>query len=149
MSEQGVRVDARSARFGQILTGTFSVTAFVADAPVLVLIVGAVLTFAAVFGARWNVWGLLFTRVVRPFLPRDAPVKTKPGAPLRFANLVGAVFLVAATILFYGGLCTIIAWTLVLVVAALALLAAATEFCVGCELYVLWIRLTTRHSGSA
>ncbi len=56
--------------------------------------------------------------------------------PPRFANLVGAVFLTAATIAYATGLITFGA-VLGGIVAALALLAAATGFCSGCEAYKL------------
>ncbi len=37
-----------------------------------------------------------------------------------------------------------VAWALALIVSGLALLAASTGFCVGCELYVILRRAVTR-----
>ena len=56
--------------------------------------------------------------------------------PPRFANLVGAAFLTATTVAYAAGLGTLGA-TLGGIVAALALLAATTGFCTGCEAYKL------------
>jgi hypothetical protein len=58
----------------------------------------------------------------------------------RFANVIGAVFLTVSAILLYAGFATV-GWALALIVAALALLAATTGLCVGCEMYMLLARL--------
>jgi thiol-disulfide isomerase/thioredoxin len=50
------------------------------------------------------------------------------------------VFLGASTIAFSFGASTL-GWTLALIVAALAAAAATTGICVGCEMYVLLVRL--------
>ena len=57
----------------------------------------------------------------------------------RFANVIGAVFLTASSVLLYAGYSTL-GWALALIVAALALLATVTGLCVGCELYMLLAR---------
>ena len=58
----------------------------------------------------------------------------------RFANMIGLVVLTAATIASAAGLQTL-GWALALLVSALALLAAVTGFCTGCEIYRLGARL--------
>ena len=63
--------------------------------------------------------------------------------PPRFANMVGLVFLAAASAAYLAGLQTLGA-TLGLLVAALALLAATTGFCAGCTAYKIGYRLTGR-----
>jgi hypothetical protein len=54
--------------------------------------------------------------------------------------VIGAVFLTVSAILLYAGFATV-GWALALIVAALALLAATTGLCVGCEMYMLLARL--------
>ena len=49
-------------------------------------------------------------------------------------------FLAAASVAFALG-AAVVGWVLALVVAALAGLAALSGLCVGCEIYVLWVRL--------
>jgi hypothetical protein len=75
------------------------------------------------------------------------PSELEEAAPPRFANTLGFVFLTVATVAMYafdpalaGGW---VAWGLGLVVSGLALLAATTGLCVGCELYVFVRRLAT------
>ena len=75
--------------------------------------------------------------------PRFGEGPLEDARPPRFANLVGVVFLTAASIAFAAGSDTL-GTALGAVVAALALLAAATGLCAGCEAYKLGYRLTGR-----
>jgi hypothetical protein len=68
--------------------------------------------------------------------PRFGEGALEDSRPPRFANLVGAAVLVAATVAYPAGLTTLGA-VLGAIVAALALLAATTGFCTGCEAYKL------------
>ena len=52
---------------------------------------------------------------------------------------VGVIFLTGATLAFLAGL-TILGWTLALIVAVLAALAAVSGICVGCEIYLWFAR---------
>jgi hypothetical protein len=63
--------------------------------------------------------------------------------PPRFANMVGAAFLTTPFLAYVAGFETV-ASVLGVAVAALALLAAATGFCAGCEAYKLGHLLTGR-----
>jgi Domain of unknown function (DUF4395) len=83
-------------------------------------------------------------RLVRPRVRNEDP------APHRFAQLVGGVFLVAASITAAVGQLTV-AWTLGWVVIALAFLNFAFDICVGCIVYAQLVRvglfpLTGRHA---
>jgi hypothetical protein len=73
--------------------------------------------------------------------PRFGEGPLEDSRPPRAANVVGLVVLAAASIAYAGGADWIGA-VLGLLVAALALLAAVTGFCTGCEAYKLGCRLT-------
>jgi hypothetical protein len=60
--------------------------------------------------------------------------------PPRFANMMGAGFLGAATLAFALDASSV-GWVLTGIVAALALLAAVTGLCLGCEMYRLSARV--------
>jgi len=66
--------------------------------------------------------------------PRFGEGRLEDARPPRFANLVGAVFLAAATTAYAAGF-ELLGVILGGLVAGLALLAAATGFCTGCEAY--------------
>lgn len=142
MASQHEGIDPRGPRFGQALTGTISLLAFVLEEPLLVAALATVLGFGAVGGYRVNLWAQLFKRLVKPRL--DPPGEREHPDPPRFAMCLGFLFLSSAAIvlLALGPFVTPwIGWALVLTVAGLALLAAVSGLCIGCELYVRIQRL--------
>jgi hypothetical protein len=83
--------------------------------------------------------GLLATKVVTPRLAIRH--RYAPGPAKRFAQLIGALFTVAATVLWFAfGLHTE-ALVLVGVIAVFATLEAAAGLCVGCRVFYLGMRL--------
>jgi Domain of unknown function (DUF4395) len=67
-------------------------------------------------------------------------VRVEDPAPHRFAQLVGGVFLAAASIAAVSGHLTV-AWTLGWIVIALAFLNFAFDICVGCIVYAQLVRV--------
>jgi hypothetical protein len=82
--------------------------------------------------------GLLATRVVTPRLPVSH--RYSPGPAKRFAQAIGAVFTVTATILWYAAGAHGAALALVGVVAVFAVLEAAFGLCVGCRVFYVGMR---------
>jgi hypothetical protein len=81
----------------------------------------------------------LYLGVLKPRgLVRPRVVVEDP-APHRFAQLVGGVFLAAASVLAIPGL-YVAAWTLGWIVIALAFLNFAFDICVGCIMYAQLVR---------
>jgi hypothetical protein len=142
-SESPVMVDPRSPRLGQAITGTVLGLAFVLRWPVLIPIVAVVLAGSSLLGPRANLYARLF-RWVKRTVPLGPPAYLEEAAPPRFSNSVGFLFTAAATVAYYAFTAEVLAWTLALIVSALALLAAVTGLCVGCELFVLARRFATR-----
>lgn len=124
-------VDVRAARLSQALVAALVLAAAALGSWKLLALPAAHLALSAALGRRGNA-------VVRAF---DAWLRPRLGAPLledarppRFANIVGAVFLLAALLAHAAG-APILGWALALVVGALALLASTTGVCVGCRMY--------------
>lgn len=132
-------VDPRQPRFGQALTGLALLGGFVAAWTPVIPAVAVILAGASLGGARWNLYAYAFRAIRRRLGP---PPELEEAAPPRFANTIGFVFTATATALLALDL-PAAAWTLAVIVATLALLAAATGLCVGCELYILSRRLLT------
>lgn len=88
-------------------------------------------------GPRWSPLGLLVTRVVRPRLAFTP--KLVAGPPKRFAQGIGAVCSLTASVLVLTGLIGA-----ALVVLVLLLVAASLEsfagFCLGCKVFALLMR---------
>ncbi len=130
-------IDARAPRTNQAIVGTLSLLAVITGWwPILGVLAGQ-LAIGLVFGRRYCIPCLLYFEVIQPRIG-EGPIEDS--RPPRFANIVGAVFLSAATVSYIVGLATL-GLALGLVVAALALLAAITGVCVGCEIYRFAARL--------
>ena len=127
-------IDARAPRTNQAVIGTLALVAYLADWPWLVALLALQLAVGLTLGRRFCLPCLLYFEVLQPRLGEG---RIEDARPPRFANLVGVVFLGSATVALALGASTI-GWVLALIVSALALLAATTGLCVGCEAY-LWI----------
>ncbi len=100
----------------------------------------AVMMLAAVASPSLNLPRLLYLRWLKPAgIVRPRVVQEDP-APHRFAQLVGGVFLAAASIFVVTGL-LLVAWVLAWIVAALAFLNFAFNICVGCIMYAQLVRI--------
>jgi Domain of unknown function (DUF4395)/Thioredoxin len=130
-------IDTRAPRFSQATLGLLLLLAFVTGWWPLVAILAAQWTIGLVFGRRYCLPCLLYFEVVQRVVG-EGPIED--ARPPRFANLVGAVVMSMAAVLLAADFQTV-GWALALVVAGLALLAAASGVCVGCELYRLGARL--------
>jgi hypothetical protein len=130
-------IDARAPRTNQAIVGTLSLLAAITGWwPIFGLLAGQ-LAIGLVFGRRYCVPCLLYFEVIQPRIG-EGPIEDS--RPPRFANVVGAVFLGAATVAYLVGQSTV-GLLLGLLVAALALVAATTGLCVGCEIYRIAARL--------
>jgi Domain of unknown function (DUF4395) len=128
-------VDPRQPRVGQAITGIVLAVGFIAGWPVVLPIIAVILALASLVGGPFNPYVHVY-RLVKRVLNWGAPRELEEAAPPRFANTVGFVFTLAATILYYPLHLHAAAWSLGVLVSALALLAATTGLCVGCEFYV-------------
>jgi len=126
-------IDSRAPRFNQATIGSLSALAVVTGWWWLLGILGAQLAIGLAFGRRFCLPCLTYFELVQPRLG-EGPLED--ARPPRFANLVGAVFLTAATAAYAAGLNTL-GVSLGGLVTGLALLAAASGFCTGCEMYKL------------
>ena len=138
-------IDARAPRVNQTVVGLVTLIALLTGWWPLVALMGLQLIVGLTFGRRFCLPCLLYFEVLQPRFG-EGPIED--ARPPRFANIVGAIFLSAATLAFVFGVTTV-GWILAGIVSALAFLAAATGFCVGCEIYKLIARLRGIRPGSA
>jgi thiol-disulfide isomerase/thioredoxin len=130
-------IDAHAPRFAQATLALLLLVAFATRWWPLVAVLAAQWAIGLVFGRRYCVPCLVYFEVVQPLIG-EGPIED--ARPPRFANLLGALVMGVATVLFVAGV-DVVGWALALLVASLALLAAATGVCVGCEVYRLGARL--------
>lgn len=130
-------IDARAPRTNQAFVGSLALVAYLTDFEPLVALVALQLIVGLTFGRRFCLPCAFYFEVIQP---RFGEGELEDSRPPRFANIVGATFLSAATVAFLLG-ATTVGWVLTLIVSALAMLATATGICVGCETYLLIARL--------
>ena len=137
-------IDARAPRFNQIAVGSVTLLALLTGVWPLVTLMGLQLIVGLRFGRKFCLPCVFYFEVVQPRMG-EGPIEDS--RPPRFANIVGAIFLTTATAAFVTGFVTI-GWVLTAMVSALAFLAAATGFCVGCEIYKVVAHLRGIRPGS-
>ena len=130
-------IDARAPRVNQATIGLLAVLAFVIDWWPLLAILAIQLFVTLRFGRRFCLACLVYFELIQPRFG-EGPIEDS--RPPRFANMIGLAVLGAASVAHLVGL-EVLGWSLGLLVAALALLAATTGFCVGCTIYRIGARL--------
>ena len=133
-------IDSRAPRTNQLVIGLLSVVAVVFGWWWLLALLALQLAVGLAFGRRYCLACVAYFELVQP---RFGEGPLEDARPPRVANMVGLVVLSAASLAYLGG-ATMLGAALGLLVAALALLAAVTGFCTGCEAYKLACRLTGR-----
>jgi hypothetical protein len=131
-------IDSRAPRFNQATVGLLALLAVATGWWWLLAILALQLAVGLTFGRRYCLPCLFYFEVVQPVVGEG---QLEDARPPRFANLVGAVVLGGASLAYVLGVTTLGA-ALGGMVVVLALLAAATGLCAGCEAYKLgcWLR---------
>jgi hypothetical protein len=133
-------IDSRAPRFNQAVIGTLALVAVLTGAWWLLGLLGLQLGIGLTLGRRYCLPCLAYFELVQP---RFGEGPLEDARPPRVANMVGLAVLTGATLAYVLG-ATTLGVALGGLVAALALLAAATGFCTGCEAYKLACRLAGR-----
>ena len=128
------RVDTHLGKFSNGCTVLLSALAFVLNQPIIVAITAIILLLAAIVPSI-SPYRLLYRYIVLPLhLLRPRMVEDDP-APHRFAQGVGAAFLIASSLVLFVTSATALGWALDLIVFALAAINLTVGFCAGCFVY--------------
>lgn len=137
-------IDSRAPRTNQTVVAIVASIAVATGAWWLLAALAAQLAIAVRFGRRYCLPCRLYFDVIQPRIG-EGPLEDSR-AP-RFANIIGAAVLGAATAAYAVGWRTVGAG-LGLTVVALATVAVTTGLCVGCELYRLVARVRGIRGGA-
>ncbi len=139
-------IDERAPRFNQAVVGTVALLGAIFGWPLAWAVMGAQLLMGLTLGRRWCLTCVAYFVLIQP---RFGEGQLEDSRPPRLANKMGAVFLGSAAIAWWLG-APAAGIVLGSLVACLALLAAVTGFCTGCEIYRLSARIrgiSPRHHG--
>ncbi|HMO56702.1 MAG TPA: DUF4395 domain-containing protein [Roseiflexaceae bacterium] len=136
MSNQNVSTpmfDRSAVRVNQGTIVLLIAVAFLLNLPVLVLFVALVLTLGTAVPSL-ALFQRLYRDVLRPAGLIKPDVHAEDAAPHRFAQGLGATFLLISSLALFGGAASI-GWALALIVLALAAVNLLFGFCAGCFIY--------------
>ena len=126
-------IDSRAPRTNQAVIGTLALVAVVTGWWWLLALLAAQLAVGLTLGRRYCLPCLAYFELIQP---RFGEGPLEDSRPPRVANMVGLAVLTAASVAYALG-SPLVGAALGLLVAALALVAAITGFCTGCEAYKL------------
>lgn len=130
-------IDSRGPRTNQAVIGLVSLTAVLTGWWWLLAVLALQLALGLTLGRRWCLACVAYFDLIQP---RFGEGPLEDARPPRVANMIGLAVLSSASLAYLVGWVAAGA-ALGLLVAALALVAAGTGFCTGCELYKLGCRL--------
>ena len=133
-----VSIDARGPRWSAAITTVVLATALVTSNVWIIAFQAVVFAIGALRGPQFTPYALIFKSLIKPRL--KSTVTFEDVRPPQFAQAVGlgfALVAVIASVLGAGGVFTVaVAFAL-----AAAFLNAAFNFCLGCQMYLLILRL--------
>jgi hypothetical protein len=130
-------IDERAPRFNQAIVGGVALLGAVFGWPLAWAIMSAQLLIGLTLGRRFCLTCLAYFGLIQP---RFGEGPLEDSRPPRLANMIGSAFLGTAAAAWWLGAETI-GTALGALVSTLALLAAGTGFCAGCQIYRLGARL--------
>jgi hypothetical protein len=136
-----IYIDARGPRFGAVITTTVLAIALVTMNEWVLLAQALVFAIGAIRGPQFTPYGLIFKKFIKPRLSKEAP--TEDVRPPKFAQSVGLIFALVGLVDAFSGADVIFTVAVGFALGA-AFLNAAFNYCLGCEMYLLGLRLIKR-----
>jgi hypothetical protein len=136
-----IYIDARGPRFGAVITTTVLAIALVTMNEWVLLVQALVFAIGAARGPQFTPYGLIFKKFVKPRLSKEAP--TEDVRPPKFAQSVGLIFALVGLVGAFSGVDAVFTVAVGFALGA-AFLNAAFNYCLGCEMYLLGLRLIKR-----
>ena len=134
-------VDPRGPRFGAAITTVVLAAVLITSSGWLLAAQALVFGIGAFAGLRYAPYGLIFRRFVAPRL--SPPTEVEAEAPPRFAQGVGFGFAVIGAVGYLSGITALGVVATAFALGA-AVLNAAFDFCLGCEVHLRLVRVLGR-----
>ena len=138
---QKIYIDARGPRFGATITTTVLAVALVTQNKWVLVAQGLIFLIGALRGPQFTPYGLIYKNLVKPRLSKVGP--TEDVRPPKFAQAVGFVFAFVGSIGAFAGVDLVFTIATGFALAA-AFLNSAFNYCLGCEMYLLIVRFTSK-----
>jgi hypothetical protein len=132
------KVDHSALKTNQLVIISLNILGFVFNLPILAAIVALVMGLGSML--KIPGFGFIYKSVLKPRGWMKPDVLDDNPEPHRFSQIVGFVFMIGGSLALFVG-SSVLGWTLVWIVVALASLNAFGGFCVGCAMYYWLARL--------
>jgi hypothetical protein len=136
-----IYIDARGPRFGAAITTVVLALTLVTNNKWLLLAQAIVFAIGAIRGPQFTPYGFIYKKLIKPRLSKDAP--TEDVRPPKFAQSVGFLFALVGLIGAFAGIDALFTVAVGFALGA-AFLNSAFNYCLGCEMYLLGLRLIKR-----
>jgi hypothetical protein len=136
-----INIDARGPRFSAAITTFVLAVALITSNVWVIAFQAAVFAIGALRGPQFTPYAFIFKKLIKPRL-KSEPI-LEDVRPPRFAQGVGLAFAVTATIGAAAGITQVFTVAVAFALAA-AFLNAAFNFCLGCQVYLLLVRATSK-----
>lgn len=135
-----IEIDARGPRFSATLTTIVLAIALVTGSVWVVIAQALVFAIGATKGPQFTPYAFIYRSLIKPRL--KSALRTEDVRPPKFAQSIGLLFAIVAIIGAVTG--TSVVFTVAVAGAlAAAFLNAAFDFCLGCQMYLLLLRVRT------
>jgi hypothetical protein len=141
LNSQTTVIDARGPRFGAVITTTVLATALATNNLWVIVAQAFVFAIGAIKGPQFTPYAFIYKNIVKPRLKGEAP--TEDVRPPQFAQSVGLIFALIAIGGILFGVNAVFTVAISFALAA-AFLNAAFNFCLGCEIYLLLLRASSK-----
>lgn len=138
---QKIYIDARGPRFSATITTIVLAIALVTQNVWVLVAQGLIFLIGATRGPQFTPYGLIFKNFIKPRLKKEAP--TEDVRPPKFAQSVGFGFALVGSIAGFAGLDFLFTVATGFALAA-AFLNAAFNYCLGCEMYLILVRMKSK-----
>lgn len=132
-------VNETSARIVAGTVALIAIAMLISHEPLLLPVLAYGFTARALTGPKLSPLALTVTRLITPRLPIRH--RYAPGPAKRFAQAIGAVITIAATLFYFAAGMHTVAFALVAILAVFALAEALLGLCVGCRAFYSLMRL--------
>ncbi len=134
-------IDVRGPRFSATLTVIFLAVALATQNAWVLAFQAVVFAIGAIRGPQYTPYAFIFKRIVKPRLRGE--VITEDSRPPQFAQTVGFLFALAGLLGAAIGSVAVFNVAVGFALAA-AFLNSVFNYCLGCEMYLLVLRIRTR-----
>ena len=139
--KKAVLIDARGPRYSAGITSLVLSLALITESVYVIGFQFAVFLSAVLFGLRKSIYGFIYRGLIQPRL--SGPVPSEDQRAPRFAQFIGALFAFVALLGGVSGNSTVFLIATSFALGA-AFLNAAFGFCLGCQIYLILVRLFKR-----